>query len=431
LSFCSPWFFPTSLFLSIVIFARLLDPTHAEAAPTTRNEIQKRTEKGALKYFEEQTHSVTGLALDRAENFKGHDRTKTGLASLAATGFAIAVQANAADRGLANRAEVYDKTLRTLRFCRDHVSRWRGWFSHFVNWETGERMWNSEYSSIDTALLLAGALYAAEIFPQTELAKIANELYETTDFEVLRTNEGRLPKKLTLSMGYYPESGFIPTQWDMYAEQAILLILGLGHPTHPLPASSWLVFSRELRNGVMGYDQALFVHQYSQLFLDFKNHRDAFSSYFENSAKITQAQRAIAANKTSVATFREGFWGFSAGLAPNENYEVTSAAHHGTTACIGCAQASVQFLPDEVTEDLIRWTDGPLGLQLWGRYGLTDSVDLDRNFISPSVFAITLAPAYLSFANLDAQTSVWRRFMKIPGVIRGFERAGFAPAQAL
>jgi len=35
-----------------------------------------------------------------------------------------------------------------------------GFFRHWINMTTGERAWSSEYSSIDTGLLVIGALFS-------------------------------------------------------------------------------------------------------------------------------------------------------------------------------------------------------------------------------------------------------------------------------
>src|ERR671923_117138 len=45
----------------------------------------------------------------------------------------------------------------------------QGWFYHFLDLRTGWRAWKCELSSIDTALFLAGALYAREYFDQPEV----------------------------------------------------------------------------------------------------------------------------------------------------------------------------------------------------------------------------------------------------------------------
>jgi hypothetical protein len=56
-----------------------------------------------------------------------------------------------------------DYAFKTLRFVRDYVPHHKGWLVHFADWKTGDRAWGSEHSTIDTALFIAGALYAAEV----------------------------------------------------------------------------------------------------------------------------------------------------------------------------------------------------------------------------------------------------------------------------
>lgn len=423
-----------ALAVFILCAGALSTATVGAATPTA--ELRSRVENGALLYFLETSNAVTGLTLDKARHLPAVSPATAALlattiaapetidhvASIASTGFSLAVITHAGERGLIPRAEAYAYALKTLRFARDHVPRRHGWFAHFVDARTGERVWRSEYSTIDTALFVAGALYAGAIYPGSEVAGIADALHAEMDFEELRTDGGRQPKKLTLSMGITDE-GYIPTQWDMYAEQSLLLILGLGHPTRPLPAEAWLAFSREQRDGLMGHDQALFTHQYSQLYLDFRGFNDGFPNYFDNSVRVTLRHRALARGDATSRTLRAGFWGFSAGTGPADGYEVANAVNHAGNACIGCALASVMFTPREVEADLARWSEGPYGNQIWGRYGLTDSIDLDRAWISEWALGITVGPAYLSFANLDARTSIWRTFMQIPAIKKGMSRA--------
>ena len=55
---------------------------------------------------------------------------------------------------------------------------------------TGKRAWNSEVSNIDTALLMAGVLTVRQYFPDTELSRAANELYERVDWPWLSDPDG-------------------------------------------------------------------------------------------------------------------------------------------------------------------------------------------------------------------------------------------------
>jgi hypothetical protein len=310
---------------------------------------------------------------------------------------------------------------------RDHVARKYGWFLHWVDWETGARAWNSEYSTIDSALFLGGALYAARIFPGTECAALVDQVYRETDFMAAMTDFGAKPDKRSLSMGYIEGRGWIDGQWDMYAEQRLLLILGLGHPENPLPAEAWLSFRRDTHRlpggeDVMGLQEALFVHQYSELFLDFRGFGDPTADYWRNGERISRYHREIARGSRLYRTLEEGFWGFSAGESP-EGYSVYSALKYRGTVCIGCTVASAMFMPDTVLADLGEWMKSPYRDRIWGRYGFSDSIDIDQDWFGSRVLGITVGPEYMSLANIGDDTSFWKEFMQIPEVKAGMEKA--------
>ena len=395
----------------------------ADNFPDVKSQIESR----AIKYFIENAHPVTGQVRDRADNFTvsaGPNR----VASIAATGFGLAVIANGAGRGTVDRSFAHDYVLKTLKFASDHVPRRKGWFVHFYDWETGSRVFNSEYSTIDTALFMAGALYASHVFKDPQMAALVSGLYENMDFWDAMTDGGTQPLKRTLSMAYTESKSYTSAQWNMYAEEMILLIMGLGHPRHPLPPESWGAFSRALKKipssgqEVMGLDQALFVHQYSQLYLDFRNFSDGYKNYFENSREVSDYHRELSSSEKKYKTFREGFWGLSAGETPY-GYGASNALDYQSTVCIACAVASAPYSPKAILSDAQNWIDGIYSPQIWGRYGITDSLDLDQNWFSPYVLGITVGPEYLALANLDPLTSIWSVFMEIPEVKNGLALA--------
>jgi hypothetical protein len=223
------------------------------------------------------------------------------------------------------------------------------------------------------------------------------------------------------------EYGFTPAQWHMYAEQMLLLITGLGHPLKPLPAEVWLAFERDVvpapsGDPVMGLEEALFVHQYSQVFIDFRHFPDRGHNHFINGLRVSRYHRDMRDGHPKFKALREGFWGYSAGESP-KGYEVWNALNYDGVVCIGCAVASVMYLPGEVMQDLVAWRNGPYQQKIWGKYGFVDSLDLDRNWFSQHVLGITVGPAYMSLANMSDKTSYWRIFNKIPEIHKGLDRA--------
>ena len=183
----------------------------------------------AFLYFWEQADPHTGLVLDRAA-VDGHQRTSHSLdvASTAATGFAltaccIASQRNWIDPNAAR--ERVRATLRSLAFEQVHQF---GWYYHFVNRKSGERVWNCKLSTIDTALLLAGVLTAQQCFAaDDEINRLAREIYDRVNFAWMLDEQTGF-----LRMAWKPESGFLPALWVDYRENVILNILALGCPPH-------------------------------------------------------------------------------------------------------------------------------------------------------------------------------------------------------
>ena len=64
-----------------------------------------------------------------------------------------------------------ERVLTTLRFFHESeqgpdpgATGYRGFYYHFLDVRTGHRAWNCELSTIDTAILLAGALTSASYF---------------------------------------------------------------------------------------------------------------------------------------------------------------------------------------------------------------------------------------------------------------------------
>src|SRR3712207_9439633 len=80
------------------------------------------------------------------------------------------------------RDEAKRRVLTTLRFFAERAPQEHGWFLHWMDSETGERRWNSETSSIDTALLLAGVLTARQFFREdSEVRRLSTLIYDRSE----------------------------------------------------------------------------------------------------------------------------------------------------------------------------------------------------------------------------------------------------------
>ncbi|MEQ1852756.1 MAG: glucoamylase family protein [Chthoniobacteraceae bacterium] len=407
--------------LLLTIAARAAVPGQAALL----EEIQRR----GAEFFMYEAHPKTGLVKDRAGNVRGDDYH---VASVASTGLGLAVLAVAAERGWLPRDEARARVERALKFAWEKLPNEHGWFFHFVDWKTGERAWDSEVSSIDTGLFLAGALVAGEYFGG-EAKELASRIYRKIDFQWMLTNGGERPDELLLAHGWKPEGGFLKPRWDNYSEHGVLLLLALGSPVAPIPDKAWDAWRRNLAEvgGARTFATGpLFVHQYSHAFVDFRGRKDRGGiNYWETAVIATRANRDFCIEQASkFISYGRNSWGISATDSP-DGYRAFAAPpakpRHDGTLAPWAVVASVPFLA-EAKDALSHWRlTQP---QLWGRYGFSSGFNLDRDWFSNDVIGIDVGAAVLLLEN-ERSGLVWRIFMGIPEVQVALRKAGFAPAK--
>jgi hypothetical protein len=273
------------------------------------------------------------------------------------------------------------------------------------------------------------------VLDNDRIRSVANELYDRVDFPDMMTNGGRLPLKRTLTMGWLPELGYLNVDWDSYAENIFLNLLGLGHRKNPLPESTWLAWARPrvvLADGksMIGPGLPLFAHQYSHLFVDLRTFHDKAGNYFENSILATMRDKTFCELTHGSTTFVKGFWGLSASDSP-DGYTAFSPAFQNGTVCPACSGASAIFSPKTVLEDLGVWASGPYRDFLWGKYGFVDSLNLDRRWFDTDVIGITVGALYLALADLEPRYSPWEVFRHFGPIQIALDRASHAGENAV
>ena len=403
-----------------------VEPAPAAPIPTAKitaeddaflEEMQRRS----FMYFWEQTNPQTGLTLDRAGTDgksppPGHNSHN--IASSAATGFALSGYCIAADRGWVTKTQAVERTRNTLDFLANRAFHQRGWFYHWMDKDTGERRWNSEISSIDTALLLGGVLTVKNCFSdQKDIAAMADKIYRRVDFQWMLNGDPYL-----LSHGWRPGDGWISHRWNNYSEQTLLYILAIGSPTYPIPAQSWYALAREWREyGGYRYVAAvspLFIHQFSHAWVDFRNRRERRApaiDYFENSVNATRAQQKFFAEVLSknFPKYSPTMWGLTAsdsqrgyiawGAPPRE------PAIDGTV--VPCAAAgSLMFTPD-ITLPALKEMKDKYGDKIYGRYSFADAFNPHNGWVNPDVLGIDLGISLVSAENLRSGKN-WYWFMQ-------------------
>jgi hypothetical protein len=392
------------------------------------DQLLEEIEKANFLYFWEQANPQTGLIKDRC-NVRGNDTTVA--ASIAATGFGLTALCIGEKRGYVSLNDARNRALTMLRFLWKKLPTHRGFFYHFANVNTGERLWDSEVSSVDTAILLCGILTCRKHFEaHSEIAELSYEIFNRVDWTWLSEDTSLLPH------GWTPELGFLPYRWDYYSELMMIYLLGMGSFAHPLNVDTWNAWKRLTfeYDGLryIGSFAPLFVHQYSQAWFDFRGKRDKYADYFQNSVIATEVHRRFCIELSKqFPDYSDKLWGITA--SDSQRGYVAWGGPPATgpidgTVVPGAPGGSLPFLPQPVMRVLqnIRTHYG----QAWSRYGFVNAFNPLRNWYDTDVIGIDTGITMVMAEN--ARTGfVWETFMKNPEAQRGMQKAGFRPYLAL
>jgi hypothetical protein len=408
-------------------------------------------------YFLHETNLTNGLVIDKtATNWP---------ASIAATGLALACYPVSVERDFMTRTAAAERTLAALRFfwnspqnAETDATGYKGFFYHFLDMNTGRRAWKCELSTVDSAFLFAGALTAAMFFDaeelqEQEIRELADALYCRADWQWAQNNGP------AVTHGWLPESGFLEYRWEGYDEALLLYILGLGSPTHPLPAESYAAWTSTYRwEQCYGFDflyaGPLFTHQLSHVWIDFRGIQDAYMQsrgidYFENSRRATYVQQRYAIdNPLKFADYGPHCFGITASEGPGPdtlklngierrffNYIARGVPYgpdDGTLAPWALV-ASLPFAP-EIILPALEYCIHQVQLKKFNRYGFKASFNPTHPgqpgnpygwWVSPWHYGLNQGPIVLMIENYLSGL-VWKLMRNCPYVVSGLRRAGFA-----
>jgi hypothetical protein len=403
----------------------------ATVAAQRRDAFLDDLQERSFRYFWEQADPNTGLVPDRARvDGSSLPPSHQNVASIAATGFGLTALCVGADRNWISQSQARERARHTLRFFDARAFQQRGWFYHWIDAKTGERRWNSEVSSIDTALLLAGVLTVRQCFrDDLEIVRLAKKIYERVDFRWMLNSD-----PLLLSHGWKPETGFLRPRWDTYSEDTILYLPAIGSPTHPISAASWRALWRD-RYRYEGHSYfttigvPLFMHQYAHAWIDYRNRREISGDridYFQNSIAATLAHRAFCINLShDFPAFGPDVWGITASdsakgyLAwggPPRDPDIDG------TVVPSAAGGSLMFTPELSTRALHTMHE-KYGTKVYGKYGFVDAFNPQTGWIDTDVIGINVGIILLSAENMRTG-NVWRWFMQNREIPFAMQRVG-------
>jgi len=425
--------------------------------PAIDTELE-RLQSDTFRYFVHETNPANGLVIDKT--------APDWPSSIAATGLALTAYPVAIERGFITRDAAIARVITTLRFfwnsrqgTEADATGYRGFYYHFLDMRTGQRAWRCELSTVDSAILLAGALTAGAYFDATtpderEIRHLADALYRRADWQWAQ-NGGA-----TVTHGWKSESGFLPWRWEGYDEALLLYVLGLGSPTHPLPTESYAGWCstyewKESYGYEYLYAGPLFTHQISHIWIDFRGIQDAFMrgkgiDYFENSRRATYVQQQYAiANPLKFAGYSRDCWGITASDGPGPNTiklqgierqffdyvgrGVPYGPDDGTIAPWAVV-TSLPFAP-EIVLPAIEYLVHEVDLKAGNPYGFKATFNPTYphkshnpyGWISPWHYGINQGPINPMIENYRTGL-VWHLLRKCPYIVTGLKRAGFTGA---
>jgi hypothetical protein len=426
-------------------------------------ELQERT----FRYFWDTANPRNGLIPDRYPSPSS--------SSIAAVGFGLTTYPIAVERHYITRKQARQRVLATLRFLRNApqgpqptgVAGHKGFFYHFLDMKTGVRAGNTEISTVDTAILLAGALFSQSYFDrkhpeEAEIRKLVDEIYRRVDWRWAQANAP------AISHGWSPEEGFLDYDWRGYNEAMLVYLLALGSPTFPVSPDAWTewtstydaswqtAFGQQFLNF-----SPLFGHQYTHVWMDFRDIQDAYMrgrglDYFENSRRAIYAQRSYAmTNPLRCKDYGATVWGITASDGPADvelenasgkrryrSYAARGAGgvdtHDDCTLAPTAAAASIPFAP-ELAIPAVLDMHKRFGKHIYADYGFLDSFNSTFDFDVPLRHGRSIpgfgwvAGDYLGidqgaiFAMIENYRSamIWNAMRKNAHLRRGLERAGF------
>jgi len=427
-------------------------------------DLQERT----FRFFWDTANPRNGLVPDRYPTAAS--------SSIAAVGFGLTTYPVGVERGYITREQARERVLVTLRFLHGApqgpdvrgTAGHKGFFYHFIDMKTGLRAGDSELSTVDTAILLAGALFCQSYFDGThadeaEIRRLVGEIYARADWRWAQ------PKPPAISLGWSPEDGFLKYDWRGYNEAMLVYLLALGSPTFPVGPDAWAEWTstydghwgKRFGQEFLGFPP-LFGHQYSHVWIDFRGIRDAYMTrraldYFENSRRAVYAQQAYAvANPKRCRDYGATIFGLTAsdgpadvdlkdGSVPRSFYSYmargidSTGRHDDCTVAPTAVIASIPFAP-EVTIPATLEMHRRYGKHIYAKYGFLDAFNRtftfdvplrhgrvigDFGWVADDYLGIDQGPIFAMIEN-HRSALVWRVMRKNPYLRRGLERAGFS-----
>jgi hypothetical protein len=419
------------------------------------------------------------------------DRSSADTVSVAGVGFQLAAMVIAAERGWVERGAAAGRSARILRALLDEPTNQKaGLYYHFLDGDATPKRIGTELvvSTIDSAILFAGAIVAGEYFGG-EVRSASDEMLRRADWSFFTDPDAEEIARGFISLGWRPADdndptgagALLPYYWiDSGDEHRLVTFLAVcaPEPAHRLEPTRYYALRRQLGlhepEGPLvwfPYSGALFTAFFAHCWIDAarlgvddpaawgQEHR-ARVDWWENSRRIVRLHRDRAiANPLGLPTLGPDAWGLTAcdgpegylvpGLFPEavqmtgaragwdfSAYRAVERWGGGVVPPYGAA-SSIVFEPGLALHAMRHMrTLRTLGGEsvAWrgreaGGYGFVDAFRFDGEsaWSAEDTVAIDHGPMLVLIEN--ARTGlIWNLFGKNPEIRAGLERLGLSGA---
>jgi fibronectin type 3 domain-containing protein len=439
--------------------SRLSPPLKVENKKLTDDEFLDMIQRAGFEFFWREADQYTGLI---------KDRTDTEAVSVASVGFGLSAMVLAAERGYRDRDEIEERVHNILKALNSAPKRF-GLYFHYLDYDgnVSDGGYEQVISTIDTGLLLMGAITAGEYFGG-RIKEETDKMLKEADWQSLFDKSRRMiwmawePHDLNNIRG----SGYFHGAWDYYTDESIICtLLGISAPKeeYRIPPETFYIWQRnwgkyiprteDLESSddfIYSWSGCTFTYLFAHCWIDFSRlgkdqperlgSRTSAVDWRKNSTEAIKAARLYCIDRQDeFKTFSENSWGLTA-CHSKDGYLVVGAMPKGdmiddpgdgTIAPYGAGSA-LPLLPEEVMAALkyyynlrdengqrLVWKD-----EYEGGFGFWDSFNLDNGYVAEVVLGIDQGPLILAIEN-HRSGFIWDIFMENEYIQEGLKRIGF------
>ena len=410
----------------------------ANSASLSDDEFLDLLEKRAFDYFWYEVHPESLFVVDST--------TWKVRTSNAGIGYQLGSYIVGHYRNYRPREEIYDRVEKLLDHCWDDpddpndlcIEHFDGWTYHWVDIETGKWKGEEVVCTHDCITYLCGVIAAKHYFAGTRAGEIAGKILDGVKWDWI-IHGGRNDK--------FVSNCFAPTfdppcggDVRLYDGMKFDYLFPIGGETGAIDPAYWhnyaLDFPWASYNGHFWRIErpAPWCHQWDHVWFDFRNMKDDYTDYHQNSVEAMLANRQWCIDHKMYDADLWGvgpshgpaWWGgtiYGSYGAPPDDLPFQKGVDNDGTISPTATLPGLVFAPQEAIR-VARFTYDRYKDVFWKRYGFPDALNPAKNWFDREYISIDEGPIVINIENYRSRL-IYNLFEKEPLVWNGLRRAGF------